>query len=142
MQEAAREERRRLTQGHDRLTKQRDQLSAARRELLATAAENSTARVGERISDLDRQLVETNGELERVGLSLRDLDDGADEAAVRSALGSFTETWNELFPREKERLLRLLVEHVVYQPDTCDVELQLRASGIETLNDKAQEAST
>jgi hypothetical protein len=58
-------------------------------------------------------------------------------ADLRDALASFTPVWEHLFPRERERVLRLLIETITYDPDTEQADIHLRACGISTL---AQEA--
>ena len=37
------------------------------------------------------------------------------------------------FPREQERILRLLIERITYDPDGGEVEVELRSCGIEAL---------
>ena len=49
--------------------------------------------------------------------------------------------WDELFPREQERILRLLIEKITYDPDGDDGDIELRPCGIETLAEQAREAS-
>lgn len=39
--------------------------------------------------------------------------------------------WDQLFPAEQQRIVRLLVERVVVSPN--DIEVRLRANGIEDL---------
>ena len=64
-----------------------------------------------------------------------------DEGDLRDALAGFTPIWDQLFPREQERILRLLIERVTYDPDGGDLDIDLRPCGIETLADEAREAS-
>ena len=68
-------------------------------------------------------------------------DGTVDEDALRDALGGFTPIWEQLFPREQERILRLLIERVTYDPDNGDVNIDLRPCGVATLADEAREAS-
>jgi site-specific DNA recombinase len=55
----------------------------------------------------------------------------------RAALASFTPVWECLFPAERERILRLLIERITYDPDTRETELTLRPSGIDALAKEA-----
>ena len=54
------------------------------------------------------------------------------------AISSFEPVWNELFPREQERILRLLIAGITYHPDTGDADIELRPCGIETLAAEAR----
>jgi hypothetical protein len=47
--------------------------------------------------------------------------------------------WENLFPAERERILRLLIGRVTYDPQTADVEIDLRSCGIEALAKEASE---
>jgi len=54
-------------------------------------------------------------------------------AKARSSLASTTldPIWEELFPAEQARIVRLLVSDVVVHPD--GLQIQLRADGLESL---------
>lgn len=71
----------------------------------------------------------------RTVAACHDLDDGG-EAAVRErevhdALGRLDEVWEELFPAEQARILRLLIDGVDVAPG--GVDLRLRLGGIHSL---------
>jgi DNA invertase Pin-like site-specific DNA recombinase len=53
------------------------------------------------------------------------------EAEVRKALEQLDPLWDELFPAEQARIVRLLVERVVVGPDGADI--QLRVAGLTSL---------
>ncbi len=53
------------------------------------------------------------------------------EMDVRSAFADLLPIWNELFPKEQERLLQLLLEQVVVYPDWVDV--RVKAEGLNSL---------
>ena len=59
------------------------------------------------------------------------LDTALDEAQVTVAMTRLDQIWDQLFPAEQSRIVRLLVEKVVVSPD--DIELRLHANGIERL---------
>ena len=53
------------------------------------------------------------------------------EAEVREALMNIDPVWDVLFPRERERIVKLLVEKVVMNPDAMDVVI--RTNGLSSL---------
>ncbi|MFZ6813713.1 recombinase family protein [Undibacterium sp. Rencai35W] len=60
-----------------------------------------------------------------------ELDATLDEALITVAMTRLDQIWDQLFPAEQIRIVRLLVEKVVVSPD--DIELRLHANGIERL---------
>lgn len=63
----------------------------------------------------------------------RDALDLATEKSLRGALASFTSVWEQLFPNERERIVRLLIEQITYDPVTGAASIDLRPAGIATL---------
>ena len=59
------------------------------------------------------------------------LDPTLDEAKVTVAMTRFDAVWDQLFPAEQSRIVKLLVEKVIVSPN--DLEVRLRANGIERL---------
>lgn len=59
------------------------------------------------------------------------LDPTLDEAQVTVAMTQVDRVWEQLFPAEQQRLVRLLVERVIVSP--TNLELRLRPGGIGTL---------
>jgi len=59
------------------------------------------------------------------------LDPTLDEAKVAVAMTRLDAIWDQLFPAEQTRIVRLLVEKVIVSPN--DLEVRLRANGIERL---------
>lgn len=57
------------------------------------------------------------------------LDSTLDEAKVTVAMTRLDAIWDQLFPAEQSRIVRLLVEKVIVSP--TDLEVRLRANGIE-----------
>ena len=53
------------------------------------------------------------------------------ERDVRDALGRLDGVWDELFPAEQTRLLQLMVEKVVLEPDGLDI--RFRGDGLDTV---------
>jgi site-specific DNA recombinase len=58
-------------------------------------------------------------------------DAAIDGDAVRDALSDLVPVWNELFPKEQERLIALMLDKVVVHPDAVDI--RVRAGGLESL---------
>ena len=56
-----------------------------------------------------------------------------DEPSVLQALRDFEPLWEALTLAERGRIVRLLVEGVVYHPAEKDVEIRFRRSGFEAL---------
>ncbi len=61
----------------------------------------------------------------------RSTDLAITEAEVRDKLHQFTDLWDELFPAEQARIVRLLVERVDISPTGADITL--RTEGLESL---------
>ena len=57
--------------------------------------------------------------------------DDITEREVRDALGRLDNIWNELFPAEQSRLLRLMVDKVILMPDGLDI--RFRGDGLNTV---------
>jgi site-specific DNA recombinase len=79
--------------------------------------------------DLDRRHKELDAEAKAI--------DTVDPEALRVALAGFQPVWGQLFPREQERILRLLIQRITYDPDGGDVDIELRPCGIEKLATEA-----
>jgi site-specific DNA recombinase len=130
-------EARRIEQERRRLNDERSRLLSVVPPSTHEAAPllNEVAELDSRLEVLEQRLAEVRLELE----ALR--DDTADENHLRDALAGFTPIWEQLFPREQERILHLLIEKVTYDPDNKDVDIDLRPCGIDRLAEEAREAS-
>jgi len=60
-----------------------------------------------------------------------ELDPSLDEARVTVAMTQLDTIWDQLFPAEQTRIVKLMVEKVIVSPN--DLEVRLRANGIERL---------
>jgi site-specific DNA recombinase len=67
------------------------------------------------------------------------LDPTLDDAQVTVAMTQVDRVWEQLFPAEQQRLVRLLVERVIVTP--TNLELRLRPGGIGTLATDARPAA-
>lgn len=59
------------------------------------------------------------------------MDDELDEAKVTVAMGRLDTIWDNLFPAEQDRIVRLLVEKVVVSP--TEIEVRMQMNGLETV---------
>lgn len=64
------------------------------------------------------------------------LDPTLDEAKVTVAMTRLNLIWDQLFPAEQTRIVKLLIEKVIVSPS--DLEVRLRANGIEQLVQELQ----
>jgi len=67
----------------------------------------------------------------RVAKMMTQVNAGVDEAKVCVAMLQIDKVWDQLFPAEQERIVRLLIKKVVFTPH--NLELQLRPNGLERL---------
>jgi len=73
------------------------------------------------------KLSDATGRLKDAQATLDGLKDTAiDEDHVRSAVASFMPVWNELFPAERERIIRLLIESIVFNAESGEVAITFR----------------
>lgn len=113
-------------------------LQAERREHIVTEQRRLNRQLRYEHSDEDRDLFERR--LTDLNAEAVDLDTVAlNGDTVRTALASFEPVWDELFPAEQERILRLLIERITYHPDDGDVDIELRPCGIEALANEAKD---
>ena len=59
------------------------------------------------------------------------LDPSLDEAKATVAMTRLDEIWDQLFPAEQARIVRLLVEKVIVSP--TELEVRLHANGLEKM---------
>lgn len=60
-----------------------------------------------------------------------EFDPTLDEAQVTVAMTQLDQVWDQLFPAEQQRTVRLLVDNVIVSPS--DLEVRLRQTGIEEM---------
>ncbi len=59
------------------------------------------------------------------------LDPSLDEAQVTVAMTRMDAIWEQLFPAEQQRIVRLLIDKVIVSPN--EIEVRFRPNGIEAL---------
>ena len=67
----------------------------------------------------------------RVWEQAREHDTNIKEFHIREAFADIDRIWDELFPREQERIVKLLVERVIVGKNGVDV--RIRAGGVGSL---------
>ncbi|WVN42159.1 hypothetical protein AOB54_01900 [beta proteobacterium MWH-UniP1] len=67
----------------------------------------------------------------RVAQLPTETDSDADEAKVCIVMLQIGKVWDQLFPAEQERIVRLLIKKIVVTPH--NIEVQFRPNGIERL---------
>ncbi len=61
-------------------------------------------------------------------------NDSVNEDELRGALQQFTPVWDEMLPKERARVLRLLIEQVRYDGQAGELEIVFRDIGIKALS--------
>jgi hypothetical protein len=119
------------------LTEQRTEVETAlagiKRETqqLVAGPNGTSTTVSTRMAELASQMEQQELALRAPSREIEALSPRISEAEMIEALGSLDPMWQELFPAEQERILRLLVSRVDVRAD--GLEVQLRADGLESL---------
>ena len=130
---------------HDELTRledRRSRLLQKQRSLLDTLAADSTPppSVHEKLGELGADLDALSRSIAEVKATLATLQDqNLDEDDLRSTLRRFDPVWNGLGYGERARLVELLIERVVFDGRTGEVDITFRPHGIKSLIDGANE---
>jgi site-specific DNA recombinase len=90
------------------------------------------AELNEQIGRVEERLQAVREEREQMNAEAFDLDGAA------RTLAGFDAVWETLTPRERARMIELLVEAVVYDGATSRVEVSFRATGIRTLAEELE----
>ena len=124
-------------QGRTELQGQKERLEARQAELkraisrLARSDGNDGALAAE-LAKMNDEYRQTQDQLVDVGQALEAMvADGPGEDDVRQALQNLDLLWDELFPVEKERIVKLLVQEVVVSRD--GLLIRLRLNGLNSL---------
>ncbi len=118
------------------LEKEQKQLKEERKELLHTMERDDNGAQGrlerlqvieERLAKVITRRTEVQGDLEALKTHPED------EKELKTALRAFSPIWAQLFPREKARILNLLIASIVFNGQEQTVEIRLRPGGITAL---------
>ena len=126
-------ELRRAEQDRRQLEKQRADLLRA----VPPSAEAARPLLAE-VAGIEERLRAIKVRSDEVRLERQAVADGVSATDLGDAMAGFAPIWEHLFPRERERILRLLIEQITYDPETGDADIQLRACGITTLAEEAR----
>lgn len=96
----------------------RDAAACPVRRIPAAEIENA-------VIDQVRELLRAPEMVVRIWRVARQADEGLTEAEVREALDQFDPLWDELFPAEQARIIKLLVERIDVAPGGVDIRLCL-----------------
>ena len=87
-----------------------------------------------RVSEAERRLTSLGEELRELAAGHVEVDD------LRAALLSFDPVWDSLEPKERARVIRLLVEAVVLDGASSKLAIAFRPSGIRALAEEVRAA--
>ena len=95
-----------------------------------------------RIADVQERIEEGQHKLAKVNRQLLDLEkQELSTTEIAEAFIDFDRIWDALTTREKSQLLALLVSKVEFDQSDCTIAITFHASGIETLEQQAEEVS-
>jgi len=125
-------------QGEERTL--RRQLARYSKQLLGLAGAGDRSGTADRLAGVQDHIRQTEQRLTMIGDQVVSFQHQiVDEREVRAALTAFDPVWQTLSPRERARMVRLLVDRVEYDGKAGTVSVTFRPSGIKTL---AQEQPT
>lgn len=116
-----------------RLGQQHKLLIDQRRNLVDALQHDGSANsaIAERLADVDVQIATVEARQEDAATMLGAIDQaGLDEETIRTTLQQFDPLWQQLTPRERQRILRLLIEEVRYDGQADELEIDFRDNGI------------
>ncbi len=125
-----------------RLTGERSRLETERSNVVQAvgAGGGGTHILVQRLDELDEALAEAENRASAARTELQALELGqVDPEELRAALEDLEPIWNELFPRERARVLGLLLEQVEFDAARGEVELTFRAGGPRALRSQTKE---
>lgn len=107
-----------------------DRLEAERANLVEAVAEGGGKLLMPRLRDADEALAKAHQALTGAQRELAALDAAQpDPAAIQVAIADLEPVWAELFPKERARLLALLLDRIEYDATQGEVALRFRTGG-------------
>ncbi len=92
------------------------------------------------IADVQERTEEAEHQLAKVNRQLQDLEKQMlSTQEIEEAFIDFDRIWDALTTREKSQLLALLVSKVEFDQRDCTIAISFHASGIESLEQQAEE---
>ena len=88
-----------------------------------------------RLGEVDEQIGKLEVRHAEVATQLANItNDTVDEDELRETLHQFTPVWDQMLPKERARVLRLLIEEVRYDGQEGELEIIFRDIGIKALS--------
>ena len=119
-------ERRSVGRRVQRLTKQMQRLAGSGGN--GKAATDRLADLRDRLRDAEQRATQIDDQIARAGQRLIDEDE------LVGAIEAFDPVWDALSPREKERLVHLLVKQVAYDAGQEAISVTFNPTGIKELS--------
>ena len=118
-----------------RLVSERTQLQRESANLVDAVAQGGTnaSAFAMRLDEIDSELAAVDEREAGLREELRQLNHDVDVAGLTEALAEFDGVWEELVPKERARLLALLIERVSFDGQTGDIEIAFRDGAPEAL---------
>ncbi len=130
-QEQAEKQAAELDQQKARLEKRLRELRRAIGKLVQAGGDGDGA-LAEELRTLNQEYAEVEGQVREVDGQVEALGDGGPtEDEVREALQKLDPVWDELFPAERERIVKLLIKEAVLSADGLDIAV--RTNGLRSL---------
>ncbi len=121
-----------------RLAQLRGRIESERRNVVEAIGKGASTLV-DRVAELDAELADAEQRSELARRELAALELGAvDPEELRRALQDLEPVWGALVPRERARVLALLLERVIFDGESGQVEIDLRKGGPRRLAESAQ----
>jgi site-specific DNA recombinase len=127
----AAEGRRTLAREKAAIEKRLDDLRKTIGRLVRTTGGQAEGALADQLRQLNEEYAEAERQLREVEVQTDGQSGQPTERDVAAALRTIDPLWKELFPAEKERVVRLLVESVTVRPDGLSV--RLRPGGLTAL---------
>jgi site-specific DNA recombinase len=124
-------QRRSLTRQKSALEKRLAELRKGIGRLVRAAGDKEDGRLAEELRKLNDEYTDVEAQMQQLEAQLDQQEEVPTERDVAEALRTVEPLWAELFPAEKERVVRLLVETVSIRPD--GLTSRLRPTGLVAL---------
>jgi len=97
--------------------------------------------ISQRLAELEGRIDKLDGRIREVKTELDALDQSSvNHEDVAQALSLFDPVWSVLWPQERERIIRLLIERVEYDGRTGEITIEFKPTGIRSLAGEIDEA--
>ncbi|MBK8100635.1 MAG: recombinase family protein [Planctomycetes bacterium] len=119
-----------------RITNDRTELTGQRKNLLDALQHGGVAAntIAGRLAEVDEQISRLQARHDEIATALAAMqNDSIDEVALRTALAEFAPIWDQLLPKERARILRLLIAEVRFTGATGELTIEFRDNAIEAL---------